>query len=99
VINVKYKIQVSTQYSLYRFFFLSNNELLEILSETKEPLHVQPYLKKCFEGINHLQFTKEEVITGIISAENEIVPLSGQIIPADAKVHMETILASTVGYM
>jgi len=47
---------------------------------------VQPYLKKCFEGINLLQFTKEQTITGIISAEQEIVSLSGQIIPADAKV-------------
>jgi hypothetical protein len=47
---------------------------------------VQPYLKKCFESINLLQFTKEQVITGIISVEQEIVSLSGQIIPADAKV-------------
>jgi dynein heavy chain len=49
---------------------------------------VQPYLKKCFEGINLLQFTKEQVITGIISAEQEIMSLSGQIIPADAKVYI-----------
>lgn len=60
-----------------RFYFLSNDDLLEILGHTKEPEKVQPHFRKCFEGLYHLSMKtvrNRMVADAMSSADGEVVP-------------------------
>jgi dynein heavy chain len=72
-----------------RFYFLSNEELLEILSETKEPTLVQPHIHKCMEGIHELIFDEDKKIHGMVSAEGEKVNFVRVIDPVAARGNVE----------
>ncbi|KAL0210647.1 hypothetical protein RCL1_005083 [Eukaryota sp. TZLM3-RCL] len=65
-----------------RFYFLSDDDLLKILSQTKDPTAVQPHLKKCFENIHELQFEGEDnLMTAMFSAEKERINFVSAIKP------------------
>jgi dynein heavy chain, axonemal len=59
-----------------RFYFLSNDEMLEILSQTRNAQAVQPHLIKCFDSMKKILFGEEKgskSIHGMFSPENEFV--------------------------
>ena len=61
-----------------RFYFLSNDDLLEILGQSKNPEAVQPHMKKCFDNIKILDIAKmrdHHEATHMNSAEGEKVEL------------------------
>ncbi|XP_073391166.1 uncharacterized protein [Physcomitrium patens] len=61
-----------------RFYFLSNDELIEILAQTRNVQAVQPHMSKCFDGIRSLDFGEDPKsidIFAMISSEGERITL------------------------
>lgn len=58
-----------------RFYFLSNDELLEILAQTRNPHAVQPHLRKCFDAIASLEFGVKESENGETMMTNDIIAM------------------------
>ncbi|PRP87074.1 hypothetical protein PROFUN_04810 [Planoprotostelium fungivorum] len=65
-----------------RFYFVSDDELLDILSHIRDHEYIQMYLIKCFEGISRLDLysdSRNTLIKGMISQEGEKVELCTQL--------------------
>lgn len=59
-----------------RFYFIGDDDLLEILGQATNPTVIQSHLKKLFAGIHSVQFGAEETeIVAMKSLEGEVVPL------------------------
>ena len=70
-----------------RFYFVSDDDLLEILGQSKEPLEVQKHVKKCFEGIHSMILmppsakttNKYYLVSGCKSPDGETLPFVNKI--------------------
>jgi len=75
-----------------RFYFLANDDMYDILGNTKNPRKVEAYLKKIFEGAQTLVFNEEEEIVGLRSTEKEEISFIRSVIPQDYHGNVETML-------
>ncbi|XP_029769486.1 dynein heavy chain 2, axonemal [Terrapene carolina triunguis] len=68
-----------------RFYFLSNDDLLEILGQSRNPEAVQPHLKKCFDNIKSLKIQKvgmgnKSEAVGMYSLDGEYVEFAHSVL-------------------
>ncbi|XP_067125111.1 dynein axonemal heavy chain 6 isoform X2 [Centruroides vittatus] len=75
-----------------RFYFLSNDELLDILSETRNPLAVQIYLTKCFDAVAELEFGTEVIEEEMENQDVEILYIRAVISPEKEKLYFSQSL-------
>lgn len=76
VLNVTLIIQKKVKREIFpRFYFLSDEDLLEMIGQTKKVSVVQAHLKKLFSGVQNVQFDRSGNIIAIESPQNEIVNL------------------------
>lgn len=57
-----------------RFYFLSNDELIDILANSQNLKVIQGHLKTCFDNIVKIDIKDEEIVEAMNSNEKEKVP-------------------------
>ncbi len=66
--------------SFPRFYFIGDDDLLQILGQATKPAVIQTHLKKLFAGIYNVAFDAEEKrIVAMNSIEGEVVPLKNKV--------------------
>ena len=73
-----------------RFYFLANDDLFELLGNSRDPGKVNKHIKKCFEGIKKLKISSTAIpgkkadnfthdVVELISPEEETVKLTTKV--------------------
>ena len=69
-----------------RFYFLSNDDMLDLIAKVKTPELMMPHMLKMFDGIKSLSLSAQNDITHLNSMEGETVELCNQGIKARGAV-------------
>lgn len=65
--------------SFPRFYFVGNDDLLEMIGNSNETMRITKHFKKMFAGINNLIMDDETTISGFTSKEGETIRLKKSI--------------------
>ncbi|RLN86865.1 hypothetical protein BBJ28_00018703, partial [Nothophytophthora sp. Chile5] len=64
-----------------RFYFIGDEDLLEILGQSQNPAVIQSHLKKLYQGVYRVEFSEtQEQIVAMLSASGERVSLQSPVI-------------------
>lgn len=78
-----------------RFYFIGDDDLLEILGQAQNPAVIQTHLKKLFAGIHSVDFSEDsKKITAMKSLQGEVVPFSSPVVITDqveGKIHLSFV--------
>ena len=73
-----------------RFYFLSHDELLEILSQSKDPTRVVPFLSKVFEAVNKAEFQPDNSSSNISDGKGEVIEV---VTPVEMNRNWRTLIS------
>ena len=65
--------------SFPRFYFVGDEDLLEIIGNSNDTLRIAKHFKKMFAGLSGLVMEEESIISGFTSKEGEVVRLKKEI--------------------
>ena len=69
-----------------RFYFVSDDDLLEILGQSRDPMAVQRHIKKCYEGVHTLKLVppgptnKTYEATSMVAPDTEVAPFADNVV-------------------
>eukprot|EP01105_Mastigella_eilhardi_P022506 TRINITY_DN553_c0_g1_i1.p1 TRINITY_DN553_c0_g1~~TRINITY_DN553_c0_g1_i1.p1 ORF type:complete len:4613 (+),score=1400.71 TRINITY_DN553_c0_g1_i1:1522-13839(+) len=70
-----------------RFYFIGDEDLLEIIGNSKELVKIQKHMKKMFAGINCVLFSDDcQAVTGMVSPEGEEVRFVNPVTVKDVRI-------------